>query len=443
MRKRLQAAKRLTGAGTAVALASGILFTLSGTAAVPAQAASAPSAAAVKAPTAENKDWGAFENFRKAIGQSDPVLSAALDQGYVEALNDSASGAGYTLNVKGVIRDSRSLTLLYELSGDQASKAAAARFALQEGGRDLVKAQGLSNSVVIGGKVYGYASFRLAEADGMLGTFSLTAPIYGRTANPGYDPDSKLLTTLKLNVQTDPTKFSRHENKLDAGGTLTVNGQKLAVEEAYATPLRTYVTLKADEANTHDIFRLTGVQLKLGKNGVEQTSRPQLGVSYRDGARYIFEFPNQTLLTDPDSVVLHADGIEALNKNQTKLTFDVQKGVASASAIPDLKAKTEDVSKDVSKITFTYKVNPALYKDPQNSASLLVLGMTFVDASGQKHRTVEAPDGSGFGYSYTDEGSSEGAAIVYVKKGSYKQPLTFDISTYPNVIADAQELKLK
>lgn len=441
MRKRLQAAKRLTGAGTAVVLASGILFTLSGTAAVPAQAA--PAAAAVQAPTAETKDWGAFENFRKAIGQSDAVLSAALDQAYVEALNDSVSGAGYTLKVKGVIRDSRSLTILYELSGDQASKAAAARFALQEGGRDLVKAAGLSNSVVIGGKVYGYASFRLAEADGMLGTFSLTAPIYGRTANPGYDPNSKLLTTLKLNVQTDPTKFSRNENRLDVSGTLTVNGQKLAVEEAYATPLRTYVTLKADEANTQNIFRLTGVQLKMGKNGVEQISRPQLGVSYKDGSRYIFEFPNQTLLTDPDRVVLHTDGIEALNKNQSKLTFDVQKGVASAPAIPDLKAQMQDVSKDVSKITFTYKVNPALYKDPQNNASLLVLGMTFTDASGQQRRTVEAPDGSGFGYSYTDEDSSEGAAIVYIKKSSSKQPLIFDISTYPNVIADAQELKLK
>ncbi|NGZ77362.1 hypothetical protein [Saccharibacillus alkalitolerans] len=440
MRKRLQTAKRFAGAGTAAVLASSMLFAAPGAFAASAQSVPAVSASE-KAPVA--KDTGAFENFRKAIGQDDAVLTAALDKGSVEALNDSVSGSGYTLNVKGAIRDSRSLTLLYELSGDNADKAALSRISLKEGGRELVKSQGLSNSTVIGGKVYGYASFRLAESDGTLGTFSVTAPVYSRTPNPGYDPTSKLLTTLKLDVQTDPTKFGQHESSLKTGQTITLDGQKLNVTEAYSTPLRTYVTLTADKSNSKEIFRLYGVKLTLGKDGVEQTARPQLGVSYNDGSDYIFEFPNEALLTEPDSVVFHADGIEALDKDQLKAKLDTKKGTVDAPAIPDLKVKVEDASKDVSKATFTYKVDPALYEDPQDLASQLVLGTEFTDASGKKHKTVEAPDGSGFGYSYSYGDSEEGIVTVYFKKGSYPQPLTFDIYMYPNLIPDAQNLDLK
>lgn len=446
MRKRLQSMKRLAKVGTAAALASGMLFALSGPLAAPTHAASAE---AVSDKNASAADWGAFEVFREAVdgkdvfSVKDSIVIAALDQGYVETLDDSVSGAGYTFNVKGVVRDSRSLTLLYTLTGEKALEAGLSQFSIKNGDQDLIDWQGLAHSVVIDGTVYGYASFRLKASDSPVGTFSVTAPVYNRTLNTGYDPDSKLLTTLKLNVQSDPTRFARHESRLATGQTFTVDGQRLTVTEAYVTPLRSYVKLTADESNSKEIFRLTRANLTLSKNGVEQTSRPQLGTSYRDGSDYIFQFPNESLLTDPDGIVFHADGIEALGKDELKLVVDTKKNKVISSAIPGIEATVEDVSKDVSKLTLKYPVDPKNYEDPQELTSLLSLSFGFADASGKLHEQIEAPDGSGYGHSYAYGGSDEGAVILYFKKGDYPQPLTLDIEAYPNLIGEAQDIVLK
>ncbi|NGZ77361.1 hypothetical protein [Saccharibacillus alkalitolerans] len=441
---------RYVGAGAAgAALAAGLFL-----------AADGPElwnrAAVVQAPAPEQTadeggSWGEYEQFR-ASASADPVLKAALDKGEVQPLDVTAEGDGYTLELFGTVRDSRKLTLLYAIGGEGVRSTAVSLGRLTDAsGRELGK-QEERRDFYVDGRLYGYATFALNGAEGEeLKAFKLEAPIYSRTANPGYDKDSEKLAVLTADVALKPAAnggaVGSLEQELAAGQTMTVDGQLLRVQEALITPQRGYLVLVSDAANDKNISRLVGAKLTVTKDGKATVSKggPGVGVvlTEEDGStRFEFTFNRVPLPKDPDSVTFSVEGIEALSREEQKLVVDTEKKKVLQAPDPGTSVDVNPGAEGTEVLQLNYPIDSERFfgEDPP---SLMYLDTTFADADGKEYPLSSFVGENGMVVSEVQPGSKSTFASYVMEDKDYAQPLTFKILVYPKEILEHRELKLK
>ena len=433
------------GAGAAgLALATGI-FIAAGGGDYLTRAAIVPAPIVEEAPQPTG-EWGEYEAFR-ASASNDPILKSALDKGEVEPLDVTVEGDGYTLQLYGAVRDSRKLSLLYEISGEDVRSTAISLGKLTDPSGKQIGSQEDRQDFFVNGSLYGYARFDLdASAGADLEAFKLEAPVYTRTLNPGYDEGSEQLTVLEAEVKVDPGSSGGFEENLAAGQTLTVAGQVLHVKQALITPKSGYVVLVPDEGNDKSISRLIGAKLTVTKDGETVESAGGLGVGVvetlaEDSSRFIFTFNRTTLPKNPDSVVFSVDGIEALGREEQQLIVNTE--TAKLLQAPDEKmtVNVNPGAEGTEVVQFGYPIDASKYFEGNDPPSTMFLWNTFTDADGVKH-PLEIFGGGSLTNQIFPNSKSTTSTYQYAS-GDYPQPLTFKIVSYPKEVSEYAEIRLK
>lgn len=409
--------------------------------------------AIVPAPVVEEEpqttgEWGEYEVFRTSVFD-DPILKSALEKGEVEPLDVTVEGGGYTLQLYGAVRDSRKLSLLYEISGEDVRSTAISLGTLTDESGRKIGAQEARRDFFIDGSLYGYARFELdASAGAELESFKLEAPVYTRTLNPGYDKGSEQLTVLEAEVKVDPNGSGIFEENLAAGQTLTVAGQVLHVEQALITPQSAYIVLVPDDNNSKNISRLVGAKLTVTKDLETVESKGGLGVGVvetlqEDSSRFIFTFDRTPLPKNPDSVMLSIDGIEALDREEQQLIVNTKTQEVLQSPDDQITVNVNPGANETEVITFSYPINGSRYVAGDDPPSTMFLWYVFTDAEGNKHHLEMFSGSEGTAINQIFPNSKSTTIDYRFKKEDYPQPLTFKITSYPKEIQEYRELKLK
>lgn len=408
-------------------------------------------AAIVPAPAMEEEpqtkgEWGEYEVFRTSVS-NDPVLKSALDKREVEPLDVTVEGDGYTLQLYGAVRDSRKLSLLYEISGEDVRSTAISLGTLPDASGKQIGMQEERQDFFVNGNLYGYARFDLDASVGAdLEAFKLQAPIYTRTLNPGYDQGSEQLTVLEAEVKVDPTGSGVFEENLAAGQTLKAAGQLLHVEQALITPQSGYIVLVPDEGNEQNISRLVGAKLTVTKDGETVASKGGAGVGVietaeEEASRFIFTFNRTPLPKNPDSVVLSIDGIETFNRKEQQLIVNTETQEVLQAPSERMTVNVNPGADDTEVVQFSYPIDASKYFEGNDPPSTMFLRNTFTDAEGNKHPLKMFTAGDAINKIFPNSKST--TSTYQYDIGDYPQPLTFEIVSYPKDVLDYQELKLK
>lgn len=236
---------------------------------------------------------------------------------------------------------------------------------------------------------------------------------------------------------------------LDTDGTLTVDGQKIKVNQVQYTPLSTYVDLEYDQNNDKQIFQLINPVL-ISKKGdtVEKLYYPNIINSdnsevYSDNSKFTLVFKNSKGSQQPDSVTLKAFGISAVEKDQMKIVVDLNKYQLIEAPGTGLELVTPTLENNVEEgeILLRRNIENAQYLERSTR-----LAETFTDAKGKVYnREINTPSISSFS-SYTT--SKDGSAVSEfgynfgAEAKNYPQPLTITLEKYTNPIMDTQAVEL-
>ncbi|MDO3411388.1 hypothetical protein QWJ34_16600 [Saccharibacillus sp. CPCC 101409] len=438
------------GAGAAALLAAGAILAYTG----PAQPVSGPEAStaaagnAVRAQTATNPQTEAgpgalLEPFVSLTAQ-DEAIQSALARGGVEEMDVSIERDGYSLGLRGMVRDSQSLTLFYTLkapNGEQLSLDAPDL--LDAAGASMVRADYVNPYESYDSSdrmTYGYVSLPLV---GGAMDAELTEGRLRAYAVSGQSEAAKnRLQTFETSVWLPLNASEEQEVVYSEPKKLTVGGQRILIERVRITPLRIYMQYKIDEAvNDKTIFAFFLPELLLEKNGRSHTLIRDGWGSVLAAANGTTEmiFDNSQGIRDPDSVSFQVGGVNALDKNKLDFVIDTEK-------MQVLKAPEDGITVSVSPAgegLRTLQVDYPLEAEDLIGQRELMLGLYFTDGEGVKHKLGADKNGAlGKGVD-AQSAPGTGSSKIYLEDEDYPQPLTFKIGSYPALIREEASVRLK
>jgi Fe-S cluster assembly iron-binding protein IscA len=440
-----------TGMGVVAAAAVALLFTYS-TIGLPNKVAQ-PSVQ-----SASTKNTDNFKAYR-SFSRLEPALASALEQNLVVPVGQSAENKGYRIDVTGAVTDGRKVYVLYSVQNNTDEVVIHADFELQfEGIKESPLHKGASLSMLA-------SESRIQPGQSMDFIYSTNlSPSVKYPKKVNYNiiltetSDKALLsssikyrTSLDVAFDLDPDMLKAQEHILDTDGTLTVDGQKIRVNQVQYTPLSTYVDLEYNQNNDKQIFQLINPVL-ISKKGdaVEKLYYPDIINSdnsevYTDNSKFTLVFKNSKASQQPDSVTLKAFGISAVEKDQMKIVVDLNKYQLIEAPGSGLELVTPTPENDAMEgtILLRHKLENAQYLNYYTRTS-----ETFTDGEGKEHQFAYTTDRSsvlnfgGFMRAQDGVGVDEFVYNFGAKAKSYPQPLTITLEKYINPIMDTQAVEL-
>ncbi|WP_313636857.1 DUF4179 domain-containing protein [Paenibacillus sp.] len=443
-----------TGMGVVAAAVVAFLFTYS-TIGLPNKEVVQPSVQS--ASTIKTDDFKAYRSFSRL----DPALVSALEQNLVVPVGQSAENKGYRIDVTGAVTDGRKVYVLYSVQNNTDEVVIHADFALQfEGIKESSLHKGASLSM-------------LASESGIQPGQSMDF-IYSTTLSPtvkypkkvNYNviltetsdkalqsSSNKYRTSLDVAFELDPDMLKAQERTLDTDGTLTVDGQKIKVNQVLYTPLSTYVDLEYDQNNDKRIFQLINPVLISKHDGTEDKYYyPSVITSdnsevYSDDSKSTLVFRNskKILKSMPDTVALKSFGISAVEKDEMKIVVDLNKQQIIEAPGSGLELVTPTPENDAMEgtILLRHKLENAQYLNYYNRTS-----ETFTDGEGKVHQSGYTTNRSavlnfgGFMRAQDGAGVDEFIYNFGAEAKNYPQPLTITLEKYINPIMDTQAVEL-
>jgi len=436
-----------TGMGVVAAAAVALLFTYS-TIGLPNKGVAQPSVQ-----SASTKNTDNFKAYR-SFSRLEPALASALEQNLVVPVGQSAENKGYRIDVTGAVTDGRKVYVLYSVQNNTDEVVIHADFELQfEGIQESPLHKGASLSMLAsesriqpGQSMDFIYSTNLSPSVKYPNKVNYNIILTETSEKALLSSSNKYRTSLDVAFELDPDMLKAQERTLDTDGTLTIDGQKIKVNQVQYTPLSTYVDLEYDQNNDKQIFQLINPVL-ISKKGdtVEKLYYPYIINSdnsevYTDNSKFTLVFKNSKGSQQPDSVTLKAFGISAVEKDQMKIVVDLNKHQlieAPGTGLELVTPKPENNVED-GEILLRRNLENAQYLEGSTR-----LAETFTDAKGKVHNS--APSTSSFS-SYTT--SKDGSAVnefgynFGADAKNYPQPLTITLEKYTNPIMDTQAVEL-
>lgn len=429
-KKRAARRKAVYGTGFAAAAAAAILA-LSPALMPGPGAAPTPQNVTAGVPQASGSEEAkpGYENIKdyRSSG-TDMKYFNALKSGYVASLSESQTQGDYTVTLKGVAMDDRSMYLIAELKNDTSTKARFSKLVMDFGSEYPVSWVSMAaDSVPPGASRKIFLEYQLDSRQPYPGKANFRAEVYGGEFG---QPEGKAVPfdiPFELNTQD----LADQIHTVEVGRDLEVDGQKIKVERIEISPLATYVDYRYEKTNDKKIFELLDPKVKLdGKFG---SDIPILGREYesKDGLHTMVFAASK--IQDVIGASLTVQGISAIKPEDLKLVVNtetgeiIQGGDSSLSVLPDKE-----------KGTVTFRRELASDGEDGGFSHPTEFENTFTDAAGVVHDWPLAKEG------YTEgTGSQQTQSEVYEWNGSnIVQPITLTMKNYWAPIKEKAELEL-
>ncbi|AET69090.1 hypothetical protein Desor_3610 [Desulfosporosinus orientis DSM 765] len=372
----------------------------------------------------------------------DKGLQSAVKNDFVLPLGVSDEHDGIVFTVDGMIMDEGSLILFYTL--DYSGKGSPVQLSEVK----LFDDQGESVQQV----ALGYSSMADAGEDGEHQVYSqITVNFNERTKIPPVislkvklsaapqdrPPESfdQLSSTWELAIPVDKDLFAGMKKVYEINQSVVVEGQKITFEKLTIYPTRMALRVVFDPANSKKIFAFDDLAL-VNEQG-EEWGRIANGMTgSKEDEYHETLFFQSNYFTQPQKLYLRGKSIRALDKDKTKLVFDLdQKKIIESP--PGLKfyQVTDNLLENVAYMDFLLKLNPDLDKLRGYS----VLSFEFTDKAGNSFSTK----GQGFSTCSDAPGYDQTITISLPLDQDYQSPLTFQIQDYPIRITGKFDIRIK
>lgn len=378
-----------------------------------------------------------WEPFLKLLNGNDR-LSSAWKQGFVEPVDAvSVEENGMNLKIEGMIRDSRSVTLLYKLKSPEGEAAEWDTPKLLDAfyGKETTTKNWVHQTYFNTEEraTYGYATlFFNGEAESRAEDFNLKVEAVSlRSPDQG-----KPLGTFVVPLRLLPTSSQEQEIVYDQPKQLIVSGQSIQVHRVLLTPLSVYLNVSEAPDNTDKLFDLIEPTLTLAQD--EQTfklEKPSVPSLIEGRLGWEMSFVNDTGIVNPDSLSFGVAGIQSLSKEQLNLVLNTEEESVLQAPEDIFDLRVTKAKESTQQIVIRYPV----HEDEFGRNGLMRLDSAFKDGDGKEHEMIPSE-----GAMQTGKGDSKSASdTFYIPDQDYPQPLTFEIVSYPKDVLDYQELKLK
>jgi hypothetical protein len=245
----------------------------------------------------------------------------------------------------------------------------------------------------------------------------------------------KPLFTVRIPI--DHTKFEGMKQEYALNQTIEVEGQRVTFVKATVHPLRIAVELKYDESNSKQIFSPGDIHL-VDEKGAVWKSYSSIGDVIYFESNYFHQ---------PKELYVEGEWFRALDKEKMEIVVDIgstkvvkkqQEYFGTLVKAPDSKLKLKQIynTGEHIKMTFTLSVN-----HEQDNMGYSLLERKFKDAAGQEHQMADLKGATVMVSSRVGSGTQEN--YFYLDLKDYKQPLTFQISQYPDYIRQHYKIKIK
>ncbi|MBW4080645.1 DUF4179 domain-containing protein [Paenibacillus sp. S150] len=396
--------------------------------------------------TSYGKHWNDSEIYQSA-NLSDPALANALERNLIKPVYTSVENKGIRVEILGAVTDGRKAFILYNVQNHSEQTVIHAGFSLDYG---TIKAPFVG------------ASLEMAGSSSQIGPGQTVNFAYSATLLPSVDypknvrynavftqisekalssSSSKYRTSLSIPFELDSGMFQDETMLVPVNRSLTVDGQKIMVNQLLYTPLGTYVDMAYDENNSKQVFQLLNPVL-LGKIGDTASKLYYPGIITADNSEVYTDASKFTLVFSGspqkfDSVSLKIAGIAALDKNEMNITVDLNKKQIIQAPGKDLTLAEPAGTTEAGQVLFSRTIQ----KIQSLTSFNMRLADSFTDAKGAAYK-ISGDIG------YTSRMVSEDAvaeAYAYnfgAQAVNYPQPLTIAIERYWNPIIESHTLEL-
>ncbi|MCQ4087414.1 hypothetical protein [Saccharibacillus sp. JS10] len=371
------------------------------------------------------KPWAPFSQLLSQEG----VLNSAMQRGLIEQVDTPAQQKNSSIQIKGVIRDSQSLTVLYTREDARFTEM---QLLDQENGQILASSTGVTElNLDDSRETYGYATFYFkGETSSKLQNFDLKAIEGHRELSDS--EDLRKYSQISFRANPIDTDTGEHEVVFQQPKKLTVSGQTVQIHKLLFTPLSVYVNLDEDASNTGKISSLAFPYLQL--NHSDRALKLQ-ELDLTQSADWNMRFTNEKGIIDPDQIVLGVEGVQYVPKESAHIVIDTDANKIVEAPNENFKVDVKSIKSGIQQIELYY---PSKQDDFGESSSLSLL-QTFTDNEGKPYTTTDL---NGTVQETRGEGK-ENKLTFYIQKGDYPQPLSFEIEDYVQGVKDEQEITLK
>lgn len=275
------------------------------------------------------------------------------------------------------------------------------------------------------------ANAQNAENAGHAGNDSKTvnAGMPGRFSS-GFSP---LAFTWSVEIPIDKDAFAGMKKEYPIEQILEIEGQKITFESITVYPTRTLLHVAYDPENTKKIFAFDDLTI-VNEQG-EEWGRIVNGVSGSklDENHEILYFQSN-YFTVPQTLRLQGHRIRALDKEQAKVTLDLEKGqIIDGPSGLTLAQVTR--SAGFRELRFKLKVQP----EYDRNFGYGIFSFDFTDSQGNSHDSRGQGTSTGFG----DSENYQELTITLSDDDPYPSPITFRLYDYPSRIYGEIDLQIK
>ncbi|KWX86687.1 hypothetical protein AMQ83_17510 [Paenibacillus riograndensis] len=290
--------------------------------------------------TRQSVDWGELEVFKEnAISSLDqPTLDSAIQNGYIQMVNQKAEAEGYTVTLNAITADENKIIYLYTAATDDKQEIYSinsAKLKVSATDRYLNATGQVRGNVTVpepekNHVFYGRGVVELDRTEPL--PQQLEAEVRIASVNPGKLADRRTGTimadmhyspVLKVRFALDP-KFQEYKTRIVKPNLpFTLNGHEVVLSQVEMSPLliRARVAMKNPAENgwetREDILENTlfqGITSKVQRESVQLS--PVSGAGTEDGYEYSFA---SNWLNDPESLVLKIKERNSFNKADIQL----------------------------------------------------------------------------------------------------------------------------
>ncbi|MEJ8304872.1 hypothetical protein [Saccharibacillus sacchari] len=375
---------------------------------------------------------------------SDAVLSNAWDRGLVERVDVIANAHdGMTLNIKGMVRDSRRITLFYELQSPDGHATELDKPELVDDryGDTFASTSWIQRTSFDSQTrtTYGLATlFFDSEASDRPESLLLKVnAIAKQSTDPAPEiPQSERLGSFVVPLELSSASAQEQEIVYEQPKALTLSGQTLEIHRVLLTPLAVYLNVSEQSTNTDRLFDLIEPTLSLVRNGQTfRLSTPGFPSFIEGRTGWEMSFANDEGLVNPDTLTFGAEGIQSLPKQKLSLVLNTDEQSVLQAPDDGFTLNVSGAKDGNEELSIRYPVT----EDEFGRLGLMRLGSTFKDGDGNEHEMTGSNE-----FVATGKGDLDSANYTfYIHKEDYPQPLTFAISMYPGGVRDKQEVTLK
>lgn len=348
----------------------------------------------------------------------DKGMMTAIENDYYQELGVSVEKNGLEVVIDGAIADENGLILFYTLNTDEKQKN------ITTGEPDLRVLDG--GKMVISSISYGFPHHSEKGEYSYSGTleYFFQEPLTAREFQLDFNVEGD---TVEEDVNLEfrlPDEISPKKT-YPLNETATIEGQKIHFLEAVVYPLRVAVHVKLDPENTKELLEFEDLRL-VDENGETWSKINNGTTASRISDDETIYYLQSNYFNEPEKLYLAFNRIQAVDKKTDAVVIDTEKKIILSqppgNKLRDLEIRGNDVLFN-------------LYTEKEFHYGLF---LEVTDGEGNK---IE--NDSSFWSSYREEESRQSMGITIPKLDSYPNPISLELSFYPEWIKGEGKIRIK